>query len=206
MKKTVIFDLDGTLLYTLDDLTFAVNSALQKHNYPQRTIEEIKRFVGNGVKKLIKRALPENTSEDIFNNVFVDFITFYEENNDNIPELLTSLKKSGFNIAVNSNKYDFAVKKLCTKLFPQVDIAIGAREGIEVKPSPQGVLDILKFFNCDTQNVFFIGDSDVDIKTAKNANITSIGVTWGYRSIDYLEGANHIANSPQELLDILLKR
>ena len=89
----------------------------------------------------------------------------------------------------------------------QKTLMLGKIEGgIEVKPSPQGVLDILEFFNCDTQNVFFIGDSDVDIKTAKNANITSIGVTWGYRTIKHLEGADYIANSPLELLDILLKR
>jgi phosphoglycolate phosphatase len=213
MKKTAIFDLDGTLLYTLDDLTYAVNTALELHKFPQRTLEEIKSFVGNGVIKLIQRALPEEHSKEDFNSVFNDFIKTYENNNDKythpyegINELLTTLKKEGFNIAINSNKHNSAVQKLHKTLFPQVDIAIGAREGIEVKPNPQGVFDIIKALNCSKETTFFIGDSDVDIKTAKNANITSIGVTWGYRSMEYLKGADFIANNTDELLDILLKR
>ena len=213
MNKTVIFDMDGTLLYTLDDLLSAVNYALSKNNLPQRTLDEVRAFVGNGVGKLIERALPNTASVAQFNTVFEDFFSYYESNSDKqtrpydgILGVLSVLKREGFRIAVNSNKYDSAVKSLCKKFFPQVEIAIGAREGIPVKPAPDGVFDIISALQTEKGTTFFIGDSDVDIQTAKNAGITSIGVTWGYRTRDYLVGADYIVDSPKELLDLLLKR
>ena len=211
MKKIIIFDLDGTLLYTLGDLHLAVNYALEKNGFPVRKLEEIRAFVGDGFRKLVERALPNNIQLTDVENVLQDFATFYQNNMDvttapydGIISLLDMIKKLGCNIAINSNKHDNAVQVLCKKYFPQSEISIGTREGIPPKPAINGVKDILTFFDSKVGDlVYFVGDSDVDIKTAKNAGIKSIGVTWGYRSIDYLEGADFLANTPEELLEIL---
>lgn len=211
MQKTIIFDMDGTLLYTLKDLQFAVNRALEKFGYPIKTIEEIQAFVGNGVKKLIERALPSGMENPHYPLVFQEFILQYEKNADKYTEpyddillVLNELKKRNYKLGVNSNKYDSAVKSLCKKHFPQIDCAIGAREGIDVKPSPIGALDVLKAINGQPEKCYFVGDSDIDIKTAKNAGFISVGVTWGYRSKQSLidAGAQFIIDKPLELLEI----
>ena len=214
MEKCVIFDLDGTLLYTLEDLQDAVNSALRFCNFKERTLNEIRNFVGNGVVLLMERAIPDGRKNPLFDECLNCFYKNYSGNvnekthpYDGIPELLYSLNKNGVKLAVNSNKYDTAVKDLCRIYFPQIQIAIGAREGIETKPAPYGVNDILKFLNVSKKNTFFIGDSSVDIQTAKNAGIKSIGVTWGYRSKESLidAGADFTVDKPQEIIDIVLK-
>ena len=214
MEKCVIFDLDGTLLYTLEDLQDAVNSALRFCNFKERTLNEIRNFVGNGVVLLMERAIPDGRKNPLFDECLNCFYKNYSGNvnekthpYEGIPELLYSLNKNGVKLAVNSNKYDTAVKDLCRIYFPQIQIAIGAREGIETKPAPYGVNDILKFLNVSKKNTFFIGDSSVDIQTAKNAGIKSIGVTWGYRSKESLidAGADFTVDKPQEIIDIVLK-
>lgn len=211
MQKTIIFDMDGTLLYTLKDLQYAVNKALGKFGYPIKTIEEIQSFVGDGVKKLIERALPSGLENLDYPLVFQEFILQYEENADKYTEpyddillVLNELKKRNYKLGVNSNKYDSAVKSLCKKYFPQIDCAVGAREGIDVKPSPIGAFDVLKALNGQAEKCYFVGDSDIDIKTAKNAGFISVGVTWGYRSKQSLidAGARFIIDNPLELLEI----
>lgn len=212
MKNLIIFDMDGTLLYTLGDLQVSVNNALLKFGYEQKTIDEIRSFVGNGVVKLIERALPAGMDNPDFNGVFSTFLSEYEKNSEKttrpyegVITMLEELKKKGFSLAVNSNKYDAAVQALRKKFFPQIDIAIGAREGFDVKPSPQGVLDIVKAFGVKFDSIYFVGDSDVDIMTAKNARVISVGVSWGYRSKESLvvAGADFIIDEPSELLAIL---
>ena len=211
MQKTIIFDMDGTLLYTLKDLQYAVNKALEKFGYPIKTIEEIQSFVGDGVKKLIERALPSGLENLDYPLVFQEFILQYENNADKYTKpyddillVLNELKKRNYKLGVNSNKYDSAVKFLCKKYFPQIDCAIGARDGIDVKPSPIGALDVLNTLNGQPEKCYFVGDSDIDIKTAKNAGFISVGVTWGYRSKQSLidAGARFIIDNPLELLEI----
>lgn len=212
MKKVIIFDMDGTLLYTLDDLHEAVNAALTNYGYKKRSWNEIRDFVGNGVSKLIERALPNGKNNPDFDSVLAEFFIQYEKNVDKLTrpydgviDLLETLKLKGVKLGVNSNKYDSAVKTLCTKYFPQIDCAIGAREGLEIKPSPIGALEILSILQESPENCLFVGDSDIDIKTAQNAGVTSVGVTWGYRSTESLinAGADYIINSPTALLELL---
>lgn len=211
MQKTIIFDMDGTLLYTLKDLQFAVNKALELYGYPIKTIQEIQSYVGDGVKKLIERALPSGMENPNYPLVFDEFVSQYEKNADKYTKpyddillVLDELKKRNYKLGVNSNKYDSAVKSLCEKYFPQIDCAIGAREGVEVKPSPIGALDVLGELKGTPDNCYFVGDSDIDVKTAKNAGFISIGVTWGYRSKQSLidAGAQFIIEKPLELLEI----
>ncbi len=213
METSVIFDLDGTLLYTLEDLQTAVNKALAAFNFKERTLDEIRNFVGNGVILLMERAIPNGRSNPDFEVCLQEFYKNYSSNvnektrpYNGIPELLDYLKLKGVRLGVNSNKYDAAVKDLCNIYFPQIEIAIGAREGIDIKPAPNGVNDILSIFNTTRENTFFIGDSSVDIQTAKNAGVKSIGVTWGYRSKESLisEGADYIVNKPNEIINIVL--
>lgn len=210
---TVIFDLDGTLLYTLESLQDSTNYALLKFGFPSRNIEEIKTFVGNGVEKLIKRALPINHTQQEFDLVFGEFKTHYQKTMysktrpyENVLELLKTLKENNIKCAVVSNKYDNAVKELCEKYFPNlIDITLGENETIPKKPSPIGVQEVIKLLN--SKSSIYIGDSEVDIQTAQNANIQSISVSWGYKSIDFLKkhNAQKIVNTPKELLSLILE-
>lgn len=210
---TVIFDLDGTLLYTLEDLTDSTNFALTMLGYPQRSLNEVKEFVGNGVSLLIKRALPENTDTEIQNKCLELFKNHYSNNisnktrpYDGIYDLLNNLKKNEFNIIVVSNKFDSAVKKLCDKYFEGlITLAIGQQEEIKPKPAPDMVLKALSILNISKENCILIGDSEVDIQTAANSNIPCISVTWGYKSIDFLykNNASTLIYSPEELLDLI---
>ena len=208
---TVIFDLDGTLLYTLEDLTDSTNYVLEKHGFPKKTIEEVKTYVGNGVSMLIERAIPEGVNNPDFENCLSDFKTHYSKNMynktkpyDGIIPLLTKLKGNGYKLAVVSNKYDSAVKSLCKKYFPNfIDIAIGSV--VNVKPSPEMVLNIIKKLGVTNDECIFVGDSEVDIQTAKNADIPCISVIWGYKTIDFLynNGAETIIYTPDELLELI---
>lgn len=212
-EKSIIFDLDGTLLYTLEDLQTAVNRALKSFNFKERTLEEVRNFVGNGVVLLMERAIPDGRNNPDFEACLNEFYKNYSSNvnektrpYDDIPETLDYLKSKGVRLAVNSNKYDAAVKDLCKIYFPQIEVAIGAREGIDIKPAPNGVNDILAFLHTNRANAFFIGDSSVDIQTAKNSGLKSIGVTWGYRTKASLveAGADYIVDAPKEIIDIVL--
>lgn len=214
--KTVIFDLDGTLLDTLQDLADAVNAALHRYGYPRRSIEEVRDFVGNGIRQLMVRALPGGDDNPDFPAVFSAFRESYTAHcfdhtcpYPGIDKLLLSLKAAGCRVAVVSNKADAAVRTLCGRFFPDtVDIAIGEREteGIRKKPAPDTVLEVLRRLDADRTSAVYIGDSDVDIMTASNAGLPCISVTWGFRSREFLagHGAVRYADSPRELEALLL--
>jgi phosphoglycolate phosphatase len=212
-KKCVIFDLDGTLLYTLEDLKNSVNFALEKNSFPTRTLNEVREFVGNGIESLMRSASPEGISEEAFYKCFCDFKEYYkihsEDNTkeyDGITDVLKALKANGFLLAVVSNKADFAVNTLCKKYFPGLlDCAIGERDGIKRKPCPDSVNEVLKEFAVDKEKCFYVGDSDVDVKTANNAGVRCIACTWGFRSKVVLERENpeYIIDSPKEILEVV---
>lgn len=214
MYKTLIFDLDGTLLNTLNDLKDSTNFALEKYGYPPRTLEEVRCFVGNGVKLLMERALPSGSNNPDFENCLQDFKAHYKENMynttapyDGILGMLDILNKKGIKIAVVSNKFDEAVKELCEKFFQnRIQTAIGESQNIRKKPAPDSVFEAMRILDAKKESTIFIGDSEVDVQTAKNAHITSIGVTWGFRNTDVLEneGADFIVDSTHSLLQIIL--
>lgn len=210
---TYIFDLDGTLLDTLQDLAAAVNYALRKNGLQEHSIEDIRRFVGNGVKKLIERAVPAGTEVSIYNNVFSDFRAYYMEHSldstkpyEGIRELLQGLKKRGCRMAVVSNKMMAATQELVTHFFPEIEVAMGENEaaGIQKKPSPDMVLEALKCLGVEAQTAVYVGDSDVDVETAKNAGVPCISVLWGFRDKAFLQkhGATTFIEHPKELLDL----
>ena len=209
MIKTVIFDLDGTLLNTLLDLKESTNYALRQFGYPERTLEEIRYFVGNGVRKLIERAVPENC-ENVEECLDV-FKKHYEKNMYNntvsynyIETMLKTLKSEGIKLGVVSNKFDLAVKELCKKYYDGlVDIAIGQGGDVLPKPSPFGVYKAMKELGADKASTIYVGDSEVDVQTAQNANISCIGVTWGFRGRAYLDGADYIIDDPCEIINIV---
>jgi phosphoglycolate phosphatase len=210
-KKLVIFDLDGTLLNTVYDLAHATNYALHTLGFPIHDVEKYKFFVGNGIMKLFERALPENErSEDNIHLLCTHFMPYYERHNSDftepykgIPELLNDLQSSDLKIAVASNKYHKATEALIGKFFPEIHFVavFGQREGIPVKPSPAIVFDILQKARISTKETLYVGDSGVDMQTALNAGIESVGVTWGFRPQEELEkhGAKYIIDSPAEL-------
>ena len=211
MIHGIIFDLDGTLLNTLEDLCDSTNYALKQFNYPQRTIDEIRSFVGNGVKLLIQRAIPNGENNPNFEKCLEIFKIHYKENMynktkpyDRIPELLKELKLKGIQTAVVSNKFDTAVKSLCKKYFGDlIQVAIGENEaeGIRKKPAPDSVFKAITELKVSIENVIYVGDSETDIQTAKNAEIDCISCCWGFRSKDTLkkEGAINIIDFPSEL-------
>ena len=196
-KNTVIFDLDGTLLDTLEDLWTAVNHALSVCNMPERSLDEVRRFVGNGIKMLMIRAVPGGEENPDFDKAFEVFKQYYgvhcndtTKPYDGIPELLQELKKEGYAVAIVSNKIDSAVKDLNERYFPQVEVAIGDRENLKRKPEPEAV---------------YVGDSDVDLQTSRNAGLPCISVLWGFRDRAFLKehGASIFVEKPMEILDIL---
>lgn len=215
MKKAVIFDLDGTLLNTLDDLADSTNYALSKFGYPTRTIDEVRQFVGNGVAKLIERAIPEGKNNPNFEKCLAIFKENYAQNMYNktapyngIIEMLSNLKSKGIKIAVVSNKFDLAVKELCKKYFEGfIDFAAGENEsqGIKKKPAPDTVISALNEFNFAPEDAVYVGDSDVDIMTAKNSKMPCISVTWGFRDEKFLleNGATILINAPSEIYNHL---
>lgn len=211
MIKAVIFDMDGTLLNTLCDLKISTNYALEKLNMPQRTVDEIKNFIGDGVRKLIERAVSKNADEKTINKCLEIFKEHYSKNMynntapfDGIIELLKSLKQMKIKTGVVSNKFDSAIKELTKKYFNNlIDISIGQSEIIPPKPDSKGILKAMEYLNIKKEEVLYIGDSDVDIKTAKNAKVKSIGVLWGYRDESYLKGADYIISNPSEILKII---
>jgi len=214
-KKAVIFDLDGTLLNTLEDLTDSTNFALSKFNFPQKTIDQVRRYVGNGVQRLIERAIPGGSSNPNFEKCLNLFKEHYKENMfnktapyDGIIPMLKKLKSHKIRTAVVSNKFDDAVKGLCKKYFDAlIDFCAGENElqGIRKKPAPDTVLKVLKEFGIKSDDAIYIGDSEVDIQTAKNANIECISVLWGFKNKEFLinSGAQIIISKPDEIFKYL---
>ena len=197
MKKLVIFDLDGTLLDTIADLAESANYALKQLDYPTHPVDAIRTFVGNGINKLLERALPahEQTEENIM-RMRSHFVPYYDIHNADlstpypgIVSLLEDSQAKGILIAVASNKYQEATVKLVKQYFPNIDFVeiLGQREGINVKPDPSIVFDILQKANLSKENVLYVGDSGVDMQTAINAGVDAVGVTWGFRPRAELE-------------------
>ena len=215
MKKLVIFDLDGTLLDTIADLAESANYALKQLDYPTHNVETIRTFVGNGINKLLERALPthEQTAENVM-RMRSHFVPYYDVHNADlsapypgIVHLLENLQAKGIQLAVASNKYQAATVKLVKQYFPTINFVeiLGQREGINVKPDPTIVFDILKKANVSREETLYVGDSEVDILTATNANLKCISCSWGFRTHDELinAGANIIIDKPIELLKYL---
>ena len=211
--QVIIFDMDGTLLNTLDDLYNAVNYVLLKFGYPLRTREEVRSFVGNGVQRLVDFAIPNGQNNPHREEIFADFKQYYNIHGrektqpyPGITELLQELKSRGYQLGVVSNKYDTAVKTLSEIYFPGVfATAIGEREGVRRKPAPDSVFAVLNELRADTSGVLYVGDSEVDIRTAENAGVACISVAWGFRDRDLLEreGAKQIIDDPSELLQFV---
>lgn len=211
--KLLIFDLDGTILDTLEDLYLSMNYALKKNGFPERTIDEIRQFVGNGIRKLNERAVPSGTSEMQLNQVHQDFTAHYEKHCADhtkpyagIPEVLQKLREMGIQTAVVSNKADYAVQILCNDYFPALfDAVAGEKEGIRRKPAPDAVQAVLNTLQISREQALYIGDSDVDIETAQNAGIPCISVEWGFRDRAFLiqHGAEKIISKPEELLSLI---
>jgi phosphoglycolate phosphatase len=207
---TYIFDLDGTLLDTLADLAASTNYALQAHGMPQHSIDDVRRFVGNGVRKLMERAVPEGTGGEQFEQVLATFREHYLHHNldrtkpyPGILPLLQRLKAAGKQTAVVSNKFDRATKDLCNYFFSDlIGVAIGESERIRKKPAPDTVDEAIRLLHADRNTTVYIGDSEVDIATASNCHIPCITVLWGFRDRDFLlsQGATCLVESPEEIL------
>ncbi|MDO4175398.1 MAG: HAD-IIIA family hydrolase [Eubacteriales bacterium] len=213
MKKAVIFDLDGTLLYTLEDLCSAVNAALALRNLPPRSLEEVRRFVGNGVRNLMRRALPAGTAEAEIDAALADFKRYYATHirdatvpYDGIPELLTALRKRGIKVGVLSNKIDSAAQELIHSFFPgKVDVIFGEHKDIPRKPDPASCKLVMQQLGVKPEEVLYVGDSGTDMQTAKNAALTAVGVTWGFRNREELVqyGADCLVDTPKQILLLL---
>ena len=209
---TYIFDLDGTLLDTLDDLQASCNYALATFGYPLRTREEVRQFVGNGVRLLMQRAVGENVDEKLFEEIFNTFRGHYLEHGldqthpyPGIVEVLTELKKRGKKIAVVSNKFHPATVELCRHFFGSlVDVAVGENEaaGIRKKPATDIVDEAFRQLGVGKHHAVYVGDSDVDLQTARNSQLPCISVLWGFRDRDFLmaHGAETFAETPEDLL------
>ena len=210
---TIIFDLDGTPLNSLGDLHACFNHAIEHFGYPTRSLDEIKSFVGNGIKKAIERALPYQVSDEELNKITEYFRSYYKEHMfeltkpyEGIIELLSNLKAKGYKLAIVSNKYDDAVKNLSKFYFGDlVDIAVGEDYGIRKKPEIDGVLKAIQIMGSELETCIFVGDSDVDIMTAQNANIPCISVLWGYRNKEFLiqRGAKIFTEKAKDIEKIL---
>lgn len=211
MYKLAIFDMDGTILDTLEDLMDSMNFILRNFGCPERNLDEIRSFVGNGILKLVERSFPEGTSEDVINKAFELFNPYYKEHcaiktkpYDGICNVIKELRKKGIITAVVSNKPDYGVQSLCEEYFNGLfDFALGEKSGIRKKPAPDSVNAVLARFGIKKENAVYIGDSEVDVKTAENAGLDCIGVEWGFRGRETLVslGVKNIVSQSSEILD-----
>jgi len=214
MYSTYIFDLDGTLLNTLDDLAASVNYALRQYGMPEHPVDAVRRFVGNGVRLLMQRAVPKGADNPMFEEIFATFRQHYMAHSldttkpyENIPQVLATLRSNGCRIAVVSNKMMAATQELCRYFFPDtVEVAIGEDEasGIRKKPAPDTVDAALQALGVEKDGAVYVGDSDVDILTACHAGIPCISVLWGFRDKAFLQshGATTYITHPDELLKL----
>ena len=206
-ENSVIFDLDGTLLDTLDDLLNSVNYILKKNGFPERSAAEIRRFLGNGARDLMRRSVPESIEGDAFEKILAEYVEYYNAHSKietkpypGVLELLSELKKNGIKTSVVSNKPDMTVKELCKEYFgDRLDFALGDRADISRKPSADPLLFAMNELGCES--AVYVGDSEVDILTAKNAGLPCISLTWGFRDKELLEeyGAKAFASNCDEL-------
>lgn len=210
--STYIFDLDGTLLDTLGDLAASVNYALRTHGMPEHSIDDVRRFVGNGVRLLMERAIPDGEKNPDFEATFATFRQYYMQHSldttrpyEGIPETLVELKARGCHLAVVSNKMMAATQELIRHFFPDtISVAIGENEtaGIHKKPAPDTVFEALRQLGVGQEGAVYVGDSDVDIQTAANSGLPCISVLWGFRDKDFLikHGAKTFISAPSDLL------
>lgn len=228
MYNTFIFDLDGTLLDTLQDLADSVNYALRQHHMPEHSIDDVRQFVGNGVRRLMEQAIPDGTANPDFEATFATFRQYYMLHSldttkpyDGIPELIHELKERDCQLAVVSNKMMAATQQLVAHFFPEIDVAIGEHEaeGIRKKPAPDTVIAALQQLADGNRQLangkptakgqkptaVYVGDSDVDIATARNAGLPCISVLWGFRNRDFLlaHGATTLVEKPADILSLL---
>lgn len=214
MKDTIIFDLDGTLLNTLDDILDGVNHSLNKYSLPSITLKECRSFIGNGPQMLIKRSLKDRT--DLFEEVYNEYLSYYDTHNDiktspypGVMDMLKELHDKGYKLAIVSNKQDSAVKIMADRYFEAIfDFTIGSKDNLNKKPAPDMVFEAVRQLNTTVERSYYVGDSDVDIKTASNSNIDSIIVSWGFRDKNILlnNGAKLIVDTTSELMDIIMKK
>lgn len=213
--RLALFDMDGTVLDTLQDLADSTNAVLKKHGFPTHDIEAVRQFVGNGAKLLIERAVPVGTDPQKTDTVLADFKEYYGKHSadatkpyDGILAMLRQLRAAGVRTAVVSNKPDFAVRSLSAQYFGELfDASIGDREGVRKKPAPDSVLEVMRLLECEPCETVYIGDSDVDVQTAQNAGIDGIFVDWGFRSTECLResGAKTIVSTPDEITALILQ-
>ena len=213
MYQLAIFDLDGTLLDTLADLRQGINYALGTQGFAPRSMAEVRAFVGNGAAKLMERAIPEPIAPQRFHEILVSYKDWYQAHNcvktapyPGIPEVLAELEKMGVKTAVVSNKPDATTKALAEKFFPGMP-ALGQRDGVDPKPSPALVAQALSDLGIRPENAVYVGDSEVDVATARNAGLPLIAVSWGFRGREKLEiaGAERIADTAPQLLKMLCR-
>lgn len=210
---TIVFDMDGTVLNTLEDLTVSMNYVLDRFNMPGHRLEEYRLFFGNGVKEALRLSLPEGASADIIDEMMVVFKEHYDAHcldrtrpYDGIVDVMRQLKEKGYRLAIVSNKIDSAVKELNDRFFADyVDIALGEKTGINRKPAPDMVDAALKEMGSTKEESIYIGDSEVDLMTARNSELPCISVLWGFRDKKYLieQGADCFADRPEDIIRIL---
>ncbi|MBR1838620.1 MAG: HAD-IA family hydrolase [Bacteroidaceae bacterium] len=212
--STIIFDLDGTLLDTLQDLHTAVNYALAAHHFPQRSLAEVRSFLGNGVGYLVQKCLPEDTSAEVYEQVLETFRPYYFAHSmdqtkpyDGVLDAIAALKAKGKRMGIVSNKPDEAVQDLHKLYFAPagVDVAVGESPSVRRKPDPAGVFAAIARLGAEPSEAVYVGDSEVDLETARRAGLPCIAVAWGFRDVDFLSqaGAGTIISHPRELLQLL---
>lgn len=217
MIDTVIFDLDGTLLNTLEDLTDSVNHVMRLYGLPEHTIGEIRQYVGNGAAKLVARSVPQGSDHPAYKEMLGAFREYYgahcEDKTapyDGVMELLESLSRQGYHMAVVSNKPDRAVRQLCGKMFGgYIDVAVGESPETDKKPAPDMVYRALKALSSDASRAVYVGDSEVDIQTAANVPMACVSVAWGFRTREELTAAGaeaeRLITAPRELAPLLAR-
>ena len=213
MIKLILFDLDGTLIDSLEDLADAVNHALELRGLPLHSVAEYRRMVGHGVRNLVKQALPEGADDALVDSALSDFKAYYQAHIDvhtrpypGIPELLTDLQARGVQLAVASNKFQEGTEYLIQRFFPgnRFVAILGNRPGAPLKPDPEIVQEVLRKADVQPADALLVGDSPTDMKTAANGGIESIAVTWGYRTAEELAGHRQV-NTVEELKSALLE-
>lgn len=224
MYSLAIFDMDGTILNTIDDLTDASNFINIKYGFPTHTVEQFKFFVGNGIPKMIQRSLPADVAPELYEKILAEYIEYYGKHcaiktapYEGVVECIKKLRAAGIKIAVNTNKVESAAVELCNTYFPDCfDIISGSRPGVPPKPAPDGIFEILSRADIsletarhggpdNTATACYIGDSDVDLQTGINSGLDFIGVNWGFRGRDFLlaHGAQKVVMDAKELFNLL---
>lgn len=211
--KLAIFDMDGTILNTLDDINNTVNVTLNAFDLPAVTIDETRQNVGNGLKKTLERSIKVELSEEKFNEMFAYMLKYYEVHSgdttrpyEGVREQIARVREAGIRTAVLSNKKDAAVKQLCRVFFEGLfDYELGERDGVRMKPAPDSIFELSKL-EAPLEEIVYIGDSNVDVETARNAGVGCVAVTWGFRDEDFLkaQGAKIIAHTPEEMYEYIV--